>query len=131
LTGLDSSVLIRFLTQDDPAQGRIATKVIEEAIDKGHPLYVSLPVLCETIWVLSRSYKLTREVVADVLDELLTSAVLELEQAEQVNESLGQYRQGRAGFTDYLIGALAKARGCESVCTFDRALRGADGFRLL
>jgi predicted nucleic-acid-binding protein len=44
MTGLDTHVLVRYLTQDDPGQARTATTIIEETITfdralKGHPLF--------------------------------------------------------------------------------------------
>lgn len=131
MIGLDSSVLIRFLTQDDPDQARSATKVVDAAAAREEPLYVAIPVLCETVWVLHRRYKVTREDVAEILELLLISEVFELEQDTLVRESLKLFRSGRAGFTDYLIGALGRERGCDAVYTFDRGLRLAPGFRVL
>jgi predicted nucleic-acid-binding protein len=48
-----------------------------------------------------------------------------------VRRSLELYREGKANFSDYLIGEISRQAGCRDTVTFDRALKGAPGFTLL
>ena len=67
MKGLDTNVLVRYLTQDDPRQADAATRVIEEASDHKEGLFLSGIVLCETIWVLETAYGHSRrEIVASI-----------------------------------------------------------------
>lgn len=52
MIGLDTNVLVRYLTQDDPAQYAKATTCIDAAIDQGEQLLVNTAVLSELVWVL-------------------------------------------------------------------------------
>ncbi|MCG8456107.1 MAG: hypothetical protein MI919_07485 [Holophagales bacterium] len=41
------------------------------------------------------------------------------------------FQASRAGFSDYLLGYEARELGADCTYSFDRALRGAEGFRVL
>jgi predicted nucleic-acid-binding protein len=129
--GLDTNILVRFLVQDDPAQSAIVDDLIEKARATGERLFVSPIVLCELCWVLGYSYERSKEDLAKMLDDLIHSDVLEIERLPQVTAALHRYRNGRAGFADYLIGEIAETAGCSETVTFDRKLKGSPGFRLL
>jgi predicted nucleic-acid-binding protein len=49
--------------------------------------------------------------------------------AAVIDRALHSYRGGRGDFADYLVREQARAAGAEEVVTFDRALKGEDGFR--
>lgn len=131
MNALDSNVLLRFLVRDAPAQSQAASRIVHGAIHTEQPLFISVPVLCETVWVLQRRYKLGRDVICSTITALLDSAAFELAYPEQVQDAVAFFERGRAGFADYLIGTLAQARGCDHTYTFDRKLRGADGFKVI
>jgi predicted nucleic-acid-binding protein len=131
VNALDTSVLLRIVVRDDPAQFRLAERVVDQAVEAEQSLFIPVPVLCETVWVLQGRYKQGRDEVAAVIEFLLSSSAFELAYPNEVQYALSLFRRGRAGFTDYLIGALAQQHGCEHTYTFDRKLRGADGFKVI
>lgn len=49
MKALDTNVLVRYLTQDDPEQAAISTKVIEEAAAKEEKLFLHPLIFCELI----------------------------------------------------------------------------------
>jgi len=55
MIALDTNVLVRFLTQDDPGQGRLASTFIG-SLTEANPGFVCREVLVELVWVLERSY---------------------------------------------------------------------------
>ena len=59
MIGLDTNVLARYIMQDDAAQAKKATKLIE-SLTPTEPGYVPLVVVVELFWVLSRSYELSQ-----------------------------------------------------------------------
>lgn len=64
---VDTNILVRYLLQDDPEQGRAAAKLM----DGEKQLGISLVALAETAFVLSRNYHVPREEVVDRLVEIL------------------------------------------------------------
>ncbi len=130
MTGLDTNVLIRYLTQDDPTQARQANAAISESTAQGERCFIGPIVLCELMWVLREAYSRTKADLVNVLDLILATKQFEIGDKDQVREALEAYRAGRADFADYLIGACNRHAGCPETVTFDRRLRGAAGFRV-
>ena len=131
MRGLDTNVLVRYLTQDDPAQSRKANTVIAEAVDRGEQCSISAIVLCELVWVLREAYHLDKPTVAATLERVLDTAQLVVEQADLARRALDDYRHGRGDFADYLIGWRNRQAGCSDTVTFDRALGRSRLFRVL
>ena len=131
MIGLDTNLLVRFLTLDDPEQAEAATRVIEEAIGAGQPLFVSSVVACEVVWVLERGYGYRREQVGLALDELLRTAQLHFSEKDRLLAALADYRDGPGDYADYVIGRDGAAEGCSHTVTFDRKLGGSELFEVL
>ena len=74
MTGLDTNVLVRYLTQDEPRQSRRANALVAEAAAGGDRLFVSAVVLCELVWVLRGAYSLEKAAVVSALERILSTA---------------------------------------------------------
>ncbi len=131
MRGLDTNVLVRYLTADNARQLALAEKVIEESRAKAEPLFLSTLVLCELVWVLDRAYRQTKAEILSTLDQVLSMQQIQLEDESLVRSSLEAYRVGQATFADYVIGEVGRRAGCRDSVTFDRALKGAPGFTVL
>ena len=53
MRGLDTNVLVRYLTADDAKQTALAEKLLEQASERDQPLFIPVLVLCELVWVLA------------------------------------------------------------------------------
>jgi predicted nucleic-acid-binding protein len=131
IRGLDTNVLVRYLTQDEPAQARRAGALIERTLAKGDNFYLSVIVLCEIVWVLRGAYRLEKKSVLLAVERILETAGFLVEDRDSVQEAVEQFRLGRGDFTDYLLGARNRAAGCSDTVTFDRSLRGSKLFAML
>jgi predicted nucleic-acid-binding protein len=129
MRGLDTNVLVRHVMGDDPAQAAVARAVIANAEGAGERLLVTVPVLCELVWTLERSYRLSREQIAEVVATLLGSPVFVVEERTPARLALHDFERGRAGFVDYFVGQLAHAQDCRTTLTFDEALLDHPHFR--
>jgi len=116
---LDTNVLVRFLVEDDPEQAERVRRFLARAVKFKTPLFVTDIALCELVWVLSYSYKLSRREVADHLSEILRSRQLRFSSRDRCARALGSFRQGKADFPDYLMREVALDEGCSEVATFD------------
>ena len=129
MKGLDTNVLVRFLTADEPRQADAARRLVEAAELEGERLHLSTLVLVELVWVLRGTrYGISRAEVAEVLEALLESTVFEIQDRDLVHRAAGAFRAGAADFSDYLIGELDRRAGCTSTLTFDRRLLTTRGF---
>ena len=63
MIAVDTNVLIRYITQDVPAQAAIAERLLDSLTNDG-PGFVGREVAIEIVWVLERSYEFSRTQVA-------------------------------------------------------------------
>ena len=131
MTGLDTNVLVRYITQDDPDQAATASRVIEGTDEHGEKLLIQPIVLCETVWVLSRAYRLPNDEVLAVVEDILRTAQFEVVDKDALWKALGDARRGSGDFADHYIGRANQAAGADMTLTFDMALRDSPRFRVL
>ncbi|WP_120632531.1 PIN domain-containing protein [Ruegeria sp. EL01] len=130
MIALDTNVLVRFLVQDDAAQGQAAADLVG-GLTEQEPGYICREVIIELIWVLERAYKMTRAQIIPAIEGLLASRELVVEHAGRVGLALSRYVAGGAGFSDQMIRLAAEDAGCEYLVTFDRALAREQTVQLL
>jgi predicted nucleic-acid-binding protein len=111
---LDTNLLVRLLTNDDPQQARR----VADLIDGSPACFVPITVMLELEWVLRGAYQLPREAIIRALLGLTAIRQLHLEQEEQVLQALEAYGQG-LDFADALH--LLRSEGCAALVSFDRA----------
>jgi predicted nucleic-acid-binding protein len=131
MIGLDTNVLVRYLTQDHPVQSSKATRIIEHELTEQNLGFVSVVVMVETVWVLDRSYGFSAHEIAAVIEGLLQTAVLFVENEREVFTAMITLKQRRGEFADALIAALGSKAGCDRTLTFDRGATRIAGFELL
>jgi predicted nucleic-acid-binding protein len=130
MKAVDTNVLVRLLVQDDEAQYRTALAFFE-ALDSGSPARVDTVVLCELVWVLRSAYEYTREDVAEVIERILSTEQLEVDDPESAWLALEDFRATKADFADCLIGQRARRAGCHATVTFDARLKSLPTFEIL
>jgi predicted nucleic-acid-binding protein len=109
----DSNVLIRAAVQDDPHQARRAAKTLAEA----DLIAVSVPVLCEFVWVLRRGYKKSVTDVSDAIRRLMKSANVAMNRPA-VEAGLSVLDAG-GDFADGAIAYEGEWLGAEEFVSFD------------
>lgn len=129
MIGLDTNVLVRYLVQDDPDQSALASAVID-GLSEQDPGYVSLVAVVELHWVLRRAYGISASHCGRLVEGLLDSRELTVDQASRVRAVLGRSRDG-LDFADALIAELGRDAGCEHTLTFDQRAARAEGMQLL
>ena len=122
MRAVDTDILVRLLTRDDPKQ----VKAAEDFIERG--AWVPQIVLVEAMWVLDSVYKVQSGNIAAAIEMLLDHRTLVIQDADVVEAALGIYR-GRAGigFSDCLILEVARKAGHLPLGTFDRDLGKVEG----
>jgi predicted nucleic-acid-binding protein len=129
--GLDTNVLVRYLTRDDAVQFRQADAFIAATVAAGDRGFLNPIVLCELVWVLRGSYRFEKATVLKALDGIVATAQFVVDAKDVVRRAIEDYRGGNGDFADYLLGRWNQDAGCETTATFDRRLEGREAFRLL
>jgi predicted nucleic-acid-binding protein len=130
MIGLDTNVLVRYLTQDDPTQSPKATEIIERRLTEEKPGFVSIVAMVETVWVLERAYGLTSLEIVRAVERILQTDVLLVEDEQEVFAAMIALKNGQGSFADAVIAALGAKRGCSLTLTFDRKALRLPGFEL-
>lgn len=111
---VDTNVLARAVLQDDAAQARVATKILEEA----SLIAVSLSCLCELVWILLRGAQLPKERVALALQSLLDTENVVMNRPA-VEAGLALLEAG-GDFADGVIAYEGNWLGGETFVSFDK-----------
>jgi predicted nucleic-acid-binding protein len=130
MRALDTNVLVRYFAQDDPKQSARAARLLEKELTTSDRGFVTLVALLETVWVMESRYSASTELVSDILEDLLNTATLDVQDAPAVRAALLPYRAGGVDLHDCLIVALADARKAR-VVTFDAKAAKRLGMELL
>ena len=129
-TGIDTNVLVHFLTRDDPAEAAAAVAFMD-GLSPAAPGFVPREVVLELVKVLERSFGYRRAQVAKALEGLLGSPGLVLEAVGRVARALERYRHGGPDFADLMILLAAQEAGCAVTVTFDAEAAAMPEARLL
>ncbi|MBX2999441.1 MAG: PIN domain-containing protein [Caldilineaceae bacterium] len=123
---LDSSYIVRYLTNDPPEMAVQAAA----AIDSEQPLCISEVILAESAYVLTSVYKVPRDMVVDTLISLIHRQNIRLTMLPKLLavEVLQLCRDSkRYSFADVLLWAEARHLQAKGVYTFyQRFPPGAD-----
>jgi len=108
----DTNLLVRFVVADDQAQADIA-----ESLMMANTVFLSRTVLLETEWVLRSRYRIQREPMAALFQQLIDADNVEVEDAPMLVSAVDWYRLG-ADFADAMHLAASNSAVMH---TFDRS----------
>ena len=131
MIGIDTNVLVRYMAQDDPKQAKIAAEFIEETCTKDNLGFINHITLCELCWVLKRLYKTPKEQLAEIIEQLLRTGRLFVQEPQIVWLALEDFKTDNADFPDCLIAQINLTNYCSSTVTFDVKAAKVAGFNLL
>jgi len=112
---VDTNVLVRLVTRDDPKQVAAAEAFV------AHGAWVPHLVLAEATWVLTSVYDRRPGEIATAVEMLLNHQQLTLQDSETVAAAVASFRRRPAlGFSDCLVLEIARKAGHVPLGTFDR-----------
>jgi predicted nucleic-acid-binding protein len=119
---LDTNVLVRLMTRDEPGQVAAAEGFVANGA------WVSHVALAEATWVLAAVYELNAAAIAIAVQMLLDHTTIAVEDPEVVAHAVQLFRQRPAlGFSDCLLLEIARKAGHLPLGTFDKALGSVPG----
>jgi predicted nucleic-acid-binding protein len=111
MLAVDTNVIVRFLTNDDPQQSPRARRLVGE-----NDVWISMTVLLETEWVLRSTYRYTPTQIVESLRDFAGLPRVSLENPALVARALDWCVKGM-DFADALH--LGAADHCAGFVTFD------------
>ncbi|MEO9132303.1 MAG: type II toxin-antitoxin system VapC family toxin [Sphingomonas sp.] len=110
----DTNILVRAVTGDDPRQSPLAQSQLENA----ELVAVTLPALCEFVWVLAQGYAIPVPEIAEAIRRLMSSANVVMNRPA-VEAGLVLLEAG-GDFADGVIAFEGQWLGAEIFLSFDK-----------
>jgi predicted nucleic-acid-binding protein len=129
--GLDTNVLVRLLTADEPAQLKVAIRLLAAHEAEVGAFFINDMVLVEVMWVLGRSYGISRLDAVDAMRSLLDNDAFAFEDRDRLTRAVALCTQQAVDFSDTMIALKNASALCEHTVTFDRAMRGLPNVQVI
>jgi predicted nucleic-acid-binding protein len=132
MIGIDTNVLLRWLIAPNEwgiGSSKSEAEIVEKTIlAKNAKFFVNPIVIAETTWILEQKLKIGRAQVCEVIDRLLYSVNITVEQVNAINDARQAYEKSNIGFADCLISCINRGAGCAYTLTFDKKAARQAGF---
>lgn len=119
MIGVDTNILVRFLTADEPDQYAVTTAFFRDR-SLADPAFIASVTLAETVWVLRKSYGLSESEISKAVSMLCDSDDFVVEGHDVLRGADGNLASP-ALIADYLVAFLGQRAGCSHTITFDKA----------
>jgi len=116
----DTNLFVRLVDRGDVEQAKAAERVFQEAENGDLLLHVTPLVIAEIVWVLTSTFKMTREDIRDFLLSIVVAPGIELEDSDLVLDALTMYSDLNIDYADAYYIAWMRANGVHTVYTFDK-----------
>ena len=110
----DTNVLVRAITGDDPRQSKLA----QAELAKADLVAVTLPALCELVWVLAQGYKVAAPEIAEAIRRLIDAANVVINRPA-VGAGLAML-DSSGDFADGVIAYEGSWLGADTFVSFDK-----------
>lgn len=120
MIGIDTNLLVRYITQDDAKQAERASVLLESLDARTKPGFINRITLIELIWVLESAYGYCRMEIGSTVETILNTASLIVENADATRTALEIYRATNNDFADILVALCNREASCQTTMTFDR-----------
>lgn len=113
MIAVDTNLIIRLLTKDDPAQAKRAAKTMES-----DEIHIPKTVMLEAEWVLRHAYGIGKESIISSFQKMMGLSNVHIEDQQTVFQAISWYESG-LDFADALH--LASSVKADKFATFDKA----------
>jgi predicted nucleic-acid-binding protein len=117
---VDSNVILRLLLRDDPAQEEKVKIRFQKLEKNGERVLLTAAVVLECLWILEFKKGLPRELVAEMLEGILSMEIFQVEGLSRWRRALHFYGAKRIDFVDAYLAGVSEESGNEGVLSFDR-----------
>jgi predicted nucleic-acid-binding protein len=110
----DTNLLVRAVIADDPEQ----TPAAEKALENADRVVLTIPALCELVWVLAKLYKIKPDGSAFAIRKLVGGDNVAFDE-DAVNAGLAMLDAG-GDFADGVMAYQGASMGADLFLSFDR-----------
>jgi len=117
---LDTNILIRYLTGDDPVKAVLALALLDRVADGAEQVVTTPLVIFETIFLLQRTYKIAKADIREKIAAILTLQGVRLAERALCLVALDYYVEQNISYADAYNAAWMQDEGIAEVYSWDR-----------
>ncbi|MHB8647962.1 MAG: PIN domain-containing protein [Thermomicrobiales bacterium] len=117
---LDTNVLIRYFTSDDPIKAEAAYALMLRIERDDERVVISPLVIFEAIFLLERRYKIAKEDVREMVGDVLALRALQLAEKSVCRDALDLYVERNISYPDAYHAVWMQTREITAVYSWDR-----------
>ena len=131
MIGIDTNIILRFMTRDDDRQFDLARKLVSAA-SAASPLCVNIVTLTEVVWVLEKRLSLPVERARGVARRFADAPEVYFSGDNPIHGWAEALASKHKGWTDVVVARINSELGCSHTYTFDKkAAKSVPGMELL
>jgi len=132
MIGIDTNILVRYLTKDDDKQSTEVLNFLNQYSGKESSIYINNIVLTEIIWVLESAYEYSKQEISKAMKLILQTPEFAFESHATIVKVLYEYEQATGvDFADILISYTNTDKECYATYSLDRKAIASGYFRNL
>lgn len=116
MIAIDTNILVRIFIDDTNVS---QVKKSRDLAKKAKRVYLVTTVIIEMVWVLSRAFKLSKQQILAVLQEIYENSAFILENESIFLQALLLFKANNADFSDCMILSSSQAAKVKEIYTFD------------
>ncbi len=116
---VDTNILLRLLTRDDPIKFNRCRRLFEQAVAGSVTLHTSELVIAEIVWTLLSYYELAKPTVIEKVGQILNTPNLLVKNQEALIEGLALWSRHNCDFIDAFNAALTHREGLPNLASYD------------
>lgn len=117
---IDTNLLVRYLTRDDIEKADAVESLLDKAGSGEVTIIIPSIVIAELVWVLESFYKLEAVAVSDLVESILNTPGLEVDEKGILFTMRKTYREKKIDFIDAWIIEFAKGNSIDTIYSFDK-----------
>jgi predicted nucleic-acid-binding protein len=117
---IDTNLLVRFLTEDDPEKAKAVETLLGKAGKGEIKILIHSVVIAELVWVLKSFYEMEAAEISELVGAVLSTPGLDTQDKSILREALKTFERKGIDFVDAWILEFARERNIKTIYTFDK-----------
>jgi predicted nucleic-acid-binding protein len=119
---LDTNILIRYLTNDDPSRSSRCEWLLKEIAEGKKTACLNHMVLAEVIWVLISKYKIPKDQIAELILRILETPGMDVPDKDILITAFGLWREAdfKVDYLDAYNAAWVICHKLKGIYSYDR-----------
>lgn len=117
---IDTNILLRYLTGDDPEKFERCKDLFKRAFEKKIALLTSDMVIAELVWTLHSFYNVPKEEIIEKVTIIVNTPNLKIPNKKLISQVLALFSQKNIDYIDAYNAVFMKRYGCAQIFSYDK-----------